>query len=299
MSLVTQKKVFRAFAPKASLVFTSLTLLTLASPLANASGICLSLGTAVFGGATLASVPGAAACQNSAGLLSNAHGGAIITTTPTVLPSPISNLTAATLGYSDPSGNVASATANLNAGTVGAFDNGGGPLAELFDVVHFHITDTAQSAQVGIKVHLSGSESGGTSFINNFQFTFVGVLQYEMTSAGFLVNSDPGWGVFANQTLGGFDYNGTINVTDGEAIPLLMALTLNCSNTNCDFSHTGSLGFTLPGDVTFTSDSGVLLTQTASSAAPEPAVFGLMADGLVCLCIIGKNRKALNTRPIN
>src|SRR5882724_5182270 len=95
-------------------------LLTVLVPHANAAGICLEVGGPLYGGATLATAQFVAGCP--VGLSSNVgSGGAIITTSPNPLPSPISQLTAATLGYSDPSGTINSASASLGLGTLGAF----------------------------------------------------------------------------------------------------------------------------------------------------------------------------------
>ena len=217
--------------------------------------------------------------------------------TPNPLPSPITQLTAARLGYSDPTGTINTASASLGLGTLGAFDSGSltggtnGPSSALYDVVHFQITDRAPSVSIGVNIHLNGTESGVGEFSNVFDLSFGGGLEYGMSNLGgypnnFNVDSLSGWGspIFTNESAGGFNFSGTIDVTNGEAVPLLMALQLYCvSGEICDFSHTAALSFTLPSDVTFTSDSGVLLTQTSGSAAPEPASFLLLGAGLAAL----------------
>lgn len=142
---------------------------------------------------------------------------------------------------------------------------------------------------ITVNVHVDGTESGGGIFDNIFDLTFVGVLGFQMDDLGghpgdYAITSDPGWGTFTNTSQGGFNYSGTIYVTNGEAIGLTSALALACvSSEVCDFSHTAALSFVLPGDVTFTSDSGVLLTQTGGSTAPEPASYALLGAGLFAL----------------
>jgi PEP-CTERM motif len=297
MDLASRKGFLADSLTKLMKVFGGLMLLAVLAPHANASGMCLTAGgSGLYGGATLATAAFIAGCP--VGLVSFGSGGAIITTSPNPLPSPISQLTTATLGYSDPSGTVNSASASLGLGTLGAFDSGSptggnnssGPA--LIDVVHFNITDGATSVPIVVNLHLNGSESGGGSFDNLFRLTFGGDLSYEMTSnAGFIANTGSNWvgtPTLTNQTLSGFDFSGTINVTNGEALQLVMSLHLFCVNETCDFSHTAALSFTLPRDVTFTSDSGVLLTQTGGSAVPEPASFALMGAGLVALAVFRK-----------
>jgi hypothetical protein len=70
---------------------------------------------------------------------------------------------------------------------------------------------------------------------------------------------------------------------------LIESLQLACvSGEICDFSHTAALSFTLPGDLTFTSDSGVLLTQQGAAAVPEPASLALIGGGLAVLAALRK-----------
>src|SRR5450755_3476297 len=87
---------------------------------ANAAGICLTVGSSLYGGGILgtAAAPFEAGC--TFGLSTNTGtAGGIVTTSPSSLPSPISQLTSATLNYSDPTGTCNIASANLGTGKLG------------------------------------------------------------------------------------------------------------------------------------------------------------------------------------
>jgi hypothetical protein len=65
-----------------------------------------------------------------------------------------------------------------------------------------------------------------------------------------------------------------------EIVPIQFIQQISSSNgTICDYSNTGQLSLMLPSDVTYTSASGVFLTQAASSA-PEPSSLLLIGLGL-------------------
>lgn len=283
-------------------LFWGLAILAVAVPQANADGICLIADSSLYGGGILGTAPSPFIAGCGPGLSDNTGGsGGVVKTTPSSLPSPLSLLTSATLNFSDTTGTNSFASASLGLGTLGAYDSGsatGGSnraSSALNDTVHFHISD-ASSAPITVNVHVNGTESGTGIFINNFQLSSVGFLSFQMDNQGdpgnFAVLSDPGWGggAFTNTSQGGFNYSGTITVTNGEALGITAALSLACvSAETCDFSHTATLSFNLPSDVTFTSDSGVFLTQTASGV-PEPATFALMGTVLVALGVFRKRR---------
>ena len=75
----------------------------------------------------------------------------------------------------------------------------------------------------------------------------------------------------------GFDFTGKFTVNDGDTKSFMEELSLTCeSGASCDFSHTGDVALELPTDVSYTSDSGVLLT----GGVPEPATWAIMLIGL-------------------
>ncbi len=281
-----------------TLCTTLMCFLTVVIPHAAAdSAICLSTGSPFFGSASLASAPGIPACGNAAGLLNQLLTGGTVSTLPNVLPSPISQLTTGTLLYSDTGGGNGKAFASLDSGTLGDLSvSGPGDVtvavtSVLFDGVHFKITDGASSAPVAVDVHLGGTLGGGGSYSNTFGLTFGGFLSYTMQNGAFVPNLG-GWvgtPSLTHESVTGFDFSGTIDVTNGESLPLLMTLQLTCtSGESCDFSHTAALSFVLPQDVTFTSDSGVLLTQTGGSPVPEPGSAVVLS--ICCLVLFGANK---------
>jgi len=261
------------------------------------SAICLATGSPFFGGASLASAPGIPACGNEAGLDNQLFPGGSVSTLPVALPSPISQLTTGTLLYSDTGGGSGKASASLNSGTLGDLSVSGlsdGTVAitsVLLDGVHFHITDGASSVPVTVDVHLGGTLGGGGFYSNTFALTFGGFLSYTMQNGAF-VPSVGGWvgtPSLTNESVTGFDFSGTLDITNGETLPLLMSLQLGCnSGETCDFSHTAALSFVLPQDVTFTSDSGVLLTQAGGSPVPEPGSAVVLS--ICCLVLLSANK---------
>jgi hypothetical protein len=270
------------------------------APHASASGICLVNGTNIYGDATLASTP-IIACGNLTGFQTNFASallpGGTASFAPNPLPSPISLLTGGTIQYSDPAGGVALATASLGAGTLGDSATGISPLTGateavsiLLDSVTFHISDGAAFVPITVNIGLGGNLSGSGFYSNGFALSFGGQLQYTMQNGAFSIpnGGDQGWvggpGSLTSESVTGFHFSGVLDVTNGESLPLTMSLTLGCSSgETCDFSHTAALSFVLPSDVTFTSDSGVLLTQTAGSSVPEPSSYGLVLTTLLAL----------------
>jgi hypothetical protein len=87
-------------------------------------------------------------------------------------------------------------------------------------------------------------------------------------------------------------FNGQISITDGERLYLDMVLSTEANvGATADFLNTAQLSLGLPGGVTFTSDSGVLLT----AGVPEPSTWVLMLLGFASLGYAGYCRKKAAT----
>ncbi len=125
-------------------------------------------------------------------------------------------------------------------------------------------------------VHLDGSTTA-LGYGNQFIFSMGGAaFSYGMTSnpPAFGESQVSGWQTFSftNKSATGFDFDGTLIALDGGAFGTQVSLVLDCTSGGCAFDHTAILSLGLPSNLTFTSDSGVFLTQSV----PEPATLSLM-----------------------
>jgi hypothetical protein len=95
---------------------------------------------------------------------------------------------------------------------------------------------------------------------------------------------------YTNDTITGFQFQGSFTVTNGESLALFYEQTMNCSEgAVCNFANTGQTSLTPPSNVTFSSPGGVL-TQQGSSSTPEPGSLLLMGLGMATIICVGRRR---------
>lgn len=79
-------------------------------------------------------------------------------------------------------------------------------------------------------------------------------------------------------------------------LSIAASLNANPVTVTLDFMNTGSFGIDAPAGVTFSSDSGVFLTeQQGGSPVPLPATLGLIGLGWAALSVTTRSRRRPGT----
>jgi len=210
-------------------------------------------------------------------------------------------LTAGFVRISDSAnGEVASSVASLEDGTLrsfssstaGAFTSRAFSASEFFDGLHFTITDGAASTLLPVHFHLDGSEAGPGGFGIHLDLNLAGgSFAYSAGSnpPGFFHTAPVGFSSFSftGESVSGFDFDGILNIVPNAPggvfnTSTIIALGTDCnSGEACDFTHTGVPSWTLPDNLTYTSDSGVFLTAGVATSVSEPNSLSLLACGLL------------------
>jgi hypothetical protein len=126
-------------------------------------------------------------------------------------------------------------------------------------------------------------------FIGTADMDWTGASNINGTQVGTAETSGFNTFTYTNNTASGFQFQGTFTVTNGESLQLFYLQTMNCNfGQVCDFSNTGQMGLVLPTGVSFTSDSGLFLTQSEGSAVPEPGSLLLVGLGIAALGCFGR-----------
>jgi hypothetical protein len=204
-------------------------------------------------------------------------------------------------------GNYLDSFPNPNSGQNGGSGEGWG---QFNDVLHFNIAGASANtvSYVGVSYTVDGTISPGGvgdangSIDNLFQFG-TGVMD-DIVHSGpntytpfiYSTNVNQGWASsgFSTNTPGLMVFNATYALVGPEAdVYVAGTLDVACGlGTTCDYSHTAQFALTsLPGNVTFTSDSGVFLTAPLSGV-PEPSSVLFLTAALFGLVIVERKRRA-------
>jgi hypothetical protein len=156
------------------------------------------------------------------------------------------------------------------------------------DNLTFNVAGASPSTitDIGITFTVDGILSYGSSnstVTTNDMFTLGGgIIVYTFGNGPptNTISQDAGW--VSNQILSESPNNFVFDATyalqgASQTVPIEVFMNLNCDLlASCDFSNTGAVSLNLPSNVTYTSASGVFLTEPAST--PEPG------SGLMMLC---------------
>jgi len=242
-----------------------------------------------------------------------------------------SNVSASRLAYDPQNGIYgsaqASAYANLATGSLGALGAGlpcvpatplcadqGSALARFEDTVTF---DNTTGSAVNLVVNwsfdgtidstadpvtldrytiqslfcIASSNTCAFLFDNANEFVFQdasGTITNTMPTAGWLSTS-LSFGANGDSE----NFQGVFSIPTGLSTDFLVGeISIFCQMAVCDFSHTGTLSFGgLPNGVTFTSASGVLLTQNADTPEPGSALLTMCGGALLALGTFRSKRR--------
>ena len=228
-------------------------------------------------------------------------------TAGTVQMSSINNLATGTLTASS------YATGNLATGSVGvyAFPSvccGGPPNvsdadseAIIRDSLTFNVAGANSSTvtDIGIAFTVDGSVSPGTqaneadAVLTDSMAFGNGIIDYVYNTGSNSIIENQGWvtNTIASEGPNSFIFAATYALTGStDTLAIQLELDLQCqADASCDVSHTGAVSFVLPPNVTFTSQSGVFLSQPLT-AAPEPAYSAVPGFGLLGIAILLRRR---------
>lgn len=292
------------------------------APLPPGVGIYLENAVVGIGGSSYAS-SGTVTIYSGGGLVVDptAYGATYGLTSANKMPLGLTTATLSSIGSNIPYGHAtgeASATADLAGGvlraTTASFADVPyrqvGPVAArvittsfMQDKVTFAVA-SASGADVTVTAHLDGSYAlsdpyygaGNATLAVGFGGSF---SYYGREDIGGQPTATPGAVIgdftrysFSNETPAGFDFTGTLHVTDGERVPMHVGLYVDCSYSQCGFGDTARIGLSVPDGVTFTSDSGVFLGRAGSVAAvPEPGTWASLLAGVGALGFLSRQRR--------
>ena len=167
---------------------------------------------------------------------------------------------------------------------------------EMEDQLTFSVGGSG-SDTITVGFSLDGNVTAGVpaTYSQLVEYNFGNPLLFWSAGTAFGPTTSPttGWNTFSftGNTATGFNFVGTLTITNGEVVPISFIQQLNCNNgAVCDFQNTGQMSLVLPSDVTYSSASGVFLTQSATT--PEPGSLVLMGLGFAAIgCLRRRSRR--------
>jgi len=187
--------------------------------------------------------------------------------------------------------------------------------SELDDTVHFSIpgANSGSVTDIGISVHGDGSIDSCCLIRVGYELTLSfgagqeAIMAWNVntyspsslsgatpqTTAGGEVIGDWATDNFASQTASLLEFTGFVPLQGPDpSLTLDAVFDLISYLGGAYYGDTSYITFDLPPGVTFTSDSGVFLTQSpfAATAAPEPSTWAILLMGLVALGFAGCRR---------
>ena len=147
---------------------------------------------------------------------------------------------------------------------------------------------------IAVTVDLHGHMSGAASLDEQFGFgtaSFENIIRSDVGTAAHFTNNNVGGWVsydFTPDTPDHVVFHGVYALTGAsQHVDLGEFLFADSAGGANDYAHTSDLSFQLPTGVTYTSDSGALLT----GAVPEPASWALLLAGFGLTGIVARRRR--------
>jgi hypothetical protein len=176
---------------------------------------------------------------------------------------------------------------------VGAVVSEGTASAILQDSLTFNVAGANSSTitDIGVTFTVDGNVSFAESAAAQLNeiMTFgcgtstCGDISYGFNGGSNQIIEDGGWVSqnIVSESADSFIFSGVYALSGAtDVLPILLELKAECQgDASCDVSHTGAVSFTLPSNVTFTSESGLFLAQPLTTATPEPSYAGLLGLG--------------------